>query len=102
MWFADPSTGEPSFGIGIGTIVLAVNVVLLSGYALGCHSMRHLIGGGVDLLTNNPARQLAYGCVSCLNRRHQRWAWLSLFWVAFSDVYVRLLAAGVFRDLRIL
>jgi len=32
-------------GIGVGTLVLAVNVTLLSGYALGCHSLRHLIGG---------------------------------------------------------
>ena len=38
MWFADPAGGKPSFGIGIGTIVLAINVVLLSGYTFGCHS----------------------------------------------------------------
>ena len=33
------------FGIGVGTIVLAINVVLLGGYTFGCHSLRHLVGG---------------------------------------------------------
>src|SRR5215208_8402380 len=34
LWFADPGTGRLSFGIGVGTVVLAVNVVLLGGYSL--------------------------------------------------------------------
>jgi hypothetical protein len=29
------------------------------------------------------------------------WAWTSLVWVAFSDVYVRLLSMGVWTDWRI-
>jgi hypothetical protein len=29
LWFVDPATGEKSFGIGVGTLVLAINVVLL-------------------------------------------------------------------------
>src|SRR6185295_11482108 len=43
LWFTDPATGKTSFGIGIGTIVLTANVILLGGYTLGCHSMRHVI-----------------------------------------------------------
>ena len=35
LWFTDAATGATSFGLGVGTLVLAVNVVLLSGYALG-------------------------------------------------------------------
>ena len=31
-----------NFGIGVGTIVLCVNVFLLRSYTLGCHSLRHL------------------------------------------------------------
>ena len=27
LWFVDPATGRSSFGIGVGTIVLAINVV---------------------------------------------------------------------------
>jgi hypothetical protein len=30
------------------------------------------------------------------------WAWLSLFWVGFADLYVRLVATGVISDIRII
>jgi len=102
MWFADPASGKESFGIGVGTIVLAVNVVLLGGYTFGCHSLRHLIGGFSDQLSPAPARQRAYLCASCLNRRHMLWAWASLCSVMFADVYVRLCSMGVWGDMRIL
>ena len=49
---------------------------------------------------NRPTCYRAYACVGCLNRRHMLWAWMSLFWVGFSDVYVRLCALGVWHDLR--
>jgi hypothetical protein len=101
MWFFDPSTGRRSFGTGIGTIVLIVNVILLGGYTLGCHSLRHLVGGYLDQLSRAPLRKKSYDCVSCLNRGHMRWAWLSLFWVAFSDVYIRLCAMGIWHDVRL-
>jgi hypothetical protein len=95
MWF-------PEFGIGVGTLVLAANVVLLGGYAFGCHSLRHLVGGCFDQLSTRPVRKQAYDCVSCLNRRHMLFAWTSLFGVAFSDLYVRLCSMGVWHDWRIL
>jgi len=101
LWFAGPS-GKKDFGIGIGTLVLAVNVVLLAGYTFGCHSLRHLVGGFIDRLSGSPVRRKAYICVSCFNRRHMLWAWMSLFWVMFSDVYIRLCALGVWRDWRII
>jgi hypothetical protein len=101
LWFADSTTGEKSFGIGVGTLVLATNVVLLGGYTLGCHSLRHLVGGFMDRFSGRPVRKGMYQCVSCLNRRHKIWAWLSLFWVAFSDIYVRLCAMQVWKDFRI-
>jgi hypothetical protein len=101
MWFLDPSTGREKFGIGLGTIVLAANVILLGGYTLGCHSLRHLVGGYLDQLSRAPVRKKTYDCVSCLNRGHMRWAWLSLFWVAFSDIYIRLLAMGIWHDVRL-
>jgi hypothetical protein len=100
--FAHPVTGDVSFGIGVGTLVLALNVVLLGGYTLGCHSFRHLVGGMLDQPSRAPVRKKAYDCASCLNRGHMRWAWLSLFGVAFADIYVRLCAAGVWTDLRLL
>ena len=101
MWFADGSGGE-RFGIGVGTLVLSINVILLGGYTFGCHSLRHLVGGRRDRLSSLAGDALAYRCVGCFNRRHMTWAWMSLFWVAFSDVYVRLCSMGVWTDLRIL
>ena len=102
LWFTDAATGATSFGIGIGTLVLAANVVFLGGYTLGCHSLRHLVGGVLDRLSASPARLKAYNCVGCLNRKHMLWAWMSLCWVGFTDVYVRLCAMGIWTDLRIL
>jgi hypothetical protein len=95
MWF-------PEFGIGVGTLILAANVVLLAGYALGCHSLRHLVGGCKDCLSGSPVRKRAYDRVSILNRRHGTFAWLSLFSVAFADLYIRLCSMGIWRDWRIL
>ena len=46
----------------------------------------------------SPACYRAYACVSCLNRRHMLWAWMSLFWVGFADLYVRLCSMGVWHD----
>lgn len=102
LWWEDLATGAKTFGIGVGTIVLAINVVLLGGYTLGCHSLRHLVAGRLDRLSSSPTRSQAYRCVSCLNRRHMVWAWMSLVWVAFSDVYVRLVSMGIWTDWRIL
>ena len=100
MWFA-AANGGTEFGIGVGTIVLAINVVLLACYTLGCHSMRHIVGGYMDQLSRRPVRKAAYDCSSCLNRWHMKWAWMSLFGVAFADLYVRLCSMGVFTDWRL-
>jgi hypothetical protein len=101
FWFTDPATGKGSFGIGVGSFVLVINVILLGGYTFGCHSFRHLIGGCRDEVSKSPMLFKAYQCSSCLNRKHMTWAWLSLFWVGFSDVYIRLCASGVWSDWRI-
>jgi hypothetical protein len=101
LWFTDAS-GKQTFGIGVGTIVLAINVVLLGGYTFGCHSLRHLIGGLIDQFSRAPARFRVYRCVGCFNQRHMLWAWMSLFWVGFSDLYVRLCSMGIWHDLRLL
>ena len=101
MWFLGPD-GKEHFGIGVGTLVLTANVCLLSSYAFGCHSLRHLIGGRVDNLSGSPACKKLYEGASCLNRNHMRWAWLSLFSVGFSDLYVRMCSMGIWTDWRIL
>ena len=100
LWFTGP-TGTVSFGIGVGTLVLATNVVLLSLYLCGCHTLRHVVGGFKDTLSRAPFGMSPYACVSCLNRKHMLWAWCSLCSVGFSDLYVRLCSMGVWSDFRI-
>lgn len=102
LWFVNPATGQEEFGIGVGTLVLAANVTLLSGYTLGCHALRHVVGGFKDHLSGHPVRKRMYECVSCLNRGHMLWAWNSLLSVMFADFYVRLCSMGIWVDFRIL
>lgn len=90
------------FGIGVGSLVLLLNVVLLTLYTFSCHSLRHLVGGGKKCLSQHPARNACYSCVSGLNLKHMYFAWCSLFGVMFADLYVRLVSMGVWHDLRIL
>jgi hypothetical protein len=92
------------FGIGLGSIILTVNAVLLSGYLFGCHSFRHLIGGSQDC-TNcsrfGKARHGAWKRSSWFNAFHGSWAWASLVFVCVADIYVRLVATGVIHDPRL-
>jgi hypothetical protein len=83
---------------------MALNVVLLASYTFGCHSLRHLVGGGVDCFScarGGQARYQLWRGVSRLNSNHMLWAWCSLFSVALTDVYIRLCAMGVIRDVRL-
>ncbi len=100
MWFAG-ADGQEHFGLGLGSLILTLNVVLLAGYTFGCHSLRHLTAGVFDIFSTRPARKTAYECVSWCNKHHMRWAWCSLFGVALCDVYVNLLSRGLITDLRI-
>src|SRR5580693_1905939 len=93
------------FGIGVGTLVLTLNVTLLSLYTCSCHSLRHLAGGKLDCFscaTFGRSRYSAWRGVSFLNERHMLFAWCSLVSVGFTDFYVRLVASGAIHDLRIL
>jgi hypothetical protein len=99
LWFTN-ANGTVSFGVGVGTLVLVANVVLLGGYTFGCHSLRHLVAGKRDEMS--PGRSTAFRCATCFNRRHMLWAWCSLISVAFSDVYIRLCAMGIWTDWRLI
>jgi len=102
FWFTDPATGVTRFGIGVGSLVLTLNVVLLASYTWGCHVLRHVVGGFMDEVSKSPVCDMAYSCVTSLNVRHQLFAWCSLFSVMFADVYIRLCSMGYWTDLRIL
>ncbi len=104
LFFTAPS-GTQVFGIGLGSLILIANVTLLTLYTLSCHSLRHLAGGKLDCFsctTFGPVRHTAWGWLSILNDRHMLLAWSSLISVGLTDFYVRMLSAGVFKDIRIL
>ena len=90
------------FGIGLGSLVLLANVVLLSLYTLSCHSCRYLVGGYLDRFHTAPIRYRLWRLANRLNERHAQFAWISLFGVGFADLYVRLVASGVIVDPRLL
>jgi hypothetical protein len=96
---------EGHFFIGVGTLVLLANVVLLTLYSFSCHSLRHLIGGKLDCFSCtsfNKARHGAWKKASWLNEHHMLFAWMSLFSVGLADFYVRMVSSGAFKDFRLL
>src|SRR6476620_550813 len=96
-----PMEGE-SAGIhmGLGTVILVANVVLIWLYTLSCHSCRHSVGGRLRHFSKHPVRYKLWTWVSKLNTSHARYAWLSLFSVAIADFYIYLLSTGAIEDLR--
>ncbi|EWM19179.1 hypothetical protein [Kutzneria sp. 744] len=87
-------------GIGVGSAVLVINAVLLWLYTLSCHACRHAVGGRINNFSRHPVRYWLWTWVSRINPIHGRLAWASLVWVALTDLYVRLDAAGVLHDPR--
>lgn len=92
---------DGGFGVGLGSLVLVANVVLIWGYTLGCHSCRSIMGGRINHFSRHPVRYWLWTKISWLNARHQQFAWASLFSVLLADVYVLLVASGAISDLRI-
>lgn len=98
------------FGVGVGSLIMLANVVLLTGYTFGCHSLRHLVGGKLDCFTcplggdhaNAKIRSgyKAWRLVTSFNRNHMQWAWTSLGAVILTDAYIRLVATQVLPDVR--
>jgi len=99
FWF------DGRFGVGVGSLVFLVNIVLLSLYTFSCHSLRHLVGGRVDCFSCSAFTRSNYSTwrgVSALNAHHMLFAWLSLLSVGLTDLYVRLVASGALHDPRLL
>ena len=86
--------GTHRFGIGVGTLVMWINVILLAGYTFSCHSCRHLCGGHVDVFSRAKTRYRFWHFLTRLNEKHPAFAWLSLFSVGLTDLYIRLVAMG--------
>jgi hypothetical protein len=90
--------------VAVGSLVMLLNVLLLSGYTFGCHSFRHLIGGSVNAYSTaglGGIRHSLWKGVTVLNERHMAFAWMSLFSVALTDLYIRTVASGAITDLRL-
>lgn len=92
---------DGSFGLGLGNIILVVNIVLLWGYTLGCHSCRSIIGGKLKHFSRHRVRYRLWEQVSKLNARHMQFAWVTLGTLALTDFYIMAVAAGWISDLRI-
>jgi len=88
------------FHMGLGTVLMLANAVLIWLYTLSCHSCRHIMGGRLRHFSRHPVRYRMWGWVSRLNARHGAYAWYSLFSIAIVDLYIYLLAIGAFDDPR--
>ncbi len=86
--------------MGLGTLILLANIVLIWMYTLSCHSCRHVVGGRLRHFSRHPVRYRMWTWVSKQNEKHAQYAWLSLFSVAIADLYIYLLANGSISDVR--
>jgi hypothetical protein len=73
-FFFRSAGGSYSFGVGLGSLIMVANVVLLSMFTFGCNSFRHLIGGKLDCFTCSPAART----------RHRLWLSVCRFWTGPS------------------
>ncbi len=92
---------DGDFGLGLGTLIMLVNVILIWAYTLSCHSCRHITGGRLKNFSAHPVRYWIWTQISKLNARHMLFAWLSLGTLMLTDLYIWLVSAGVFSDPRI-
>jgi len=80
---------------GFGNLLMVVNVICLLLYTFGCHAFRHLVGGSQDCFSCHATRFQLWKRVTVLNVNHETWAWVSMFTVWGTDLYIRLLVNGV-------
>lgn len=100
-WDATQAFHSPEgFGIGLGTLILCLNVVLLWTYTASCHSCRHAMAGRLNHFSKHPVRYRMWTWISRLNTRHMELAWITLASLAVTDFYVMAVAAGWISDLR--
>ena len=86
--------------MGLGTVILVINALLIWAYTLSCHSCRHIVGGRLRHFSRHPIRYWSWTQVSKLNAKHMQLAWVSLVWLVVTDLYIFLLAHGSFTDPR--
>lgn len=99
--FPAPDHSGFRFGIGLGSLIMTANIALLGLYTFGCHSCRYLCGGYLDRFKGAPIRYRLWNWANRLNTRHALFAWMSLFSVGFTDLYIRMVSMGWIVDPRI-
>jgi hypothetical protein len=92
--------GSGGIGFGLGTLIMLINVVLLWGYTLSCHSCRHITGGKLRNFSSHPVRYWMWNRISWLNARHMQLAWITLGTLMLTDLYILLVSSGAISDLR--
>jgi hypothetical protein len=93
--------GFAGLRIGLGSLVVSLDVVLLALYAFGCHSWRHIIGGRLDCFSSCPMGEMrhhAFERQGLLNRNHGLFGWVSLGWVVIADLYIMAVSKGLIPD----
>ena len=87
--------------MGLGTLLMLINVVYIWLYTLSCHSCRHVRRRPAAPLQQAPGPLPAVDLASrSSTSSHARYAWVSLFSVALVDLYIYLLATGRIEDVR--
>jgi hypothetical protein len=97
----DEALGSTGWGIGVGSVVLSVNAFFLMMYTFSCHSFRHFVAGGQDCFSCSRfgrLRKRLWDRITVWNYSHRGWAWISLVWIVFTDLYIRLVANGHITD----
>ena len=90
--------GGHALGIGLGSLLMTANVLLIALYTFGCHFCRYLVGGRLDRFHLRPLAYRLFSLVSRLNARHGNFAILSLISVGLTDLYIRVLSLGWIGD----
>jgi len=92
---------DGAWRLGLGNVILFTDLILLTGFSLSCNSLRHFVGGRLDCFSCT-ARTRTQGRLwrrlTILNGNHIRFAGWSLLGVGVADLYIRLLAMGLFND----
>jgi hypothetical protein len=78
---------DGNFGLGVGSLIMLANVILLWAYTLSCYSCRHITAGRLNNFSRHPSR-------------YMQLAWITLGTLMLTDLYILLVASGAISDLR--
>ena len=80
-----------AYGVTVGSLILLVNVIMLTGYTFGCHAFRHVVGGASQDWTSTAMNRMKYELWKLstkLNEQHKEWAHNYRIRVMFDEFYI--------------